>query len=114
MGTWGTGIFENDTAGDLRDAFEDEISTGADVATATKHVLAKFGDDLEDTADGPVIYLALAHLQSEYGIPQQSIREHALKIIDTEEGLGSWADGGPFLLLERKRVLEELRTRLTS
>ena len=47
MGTWGTGIFDDDTAGDVRDAFEDELAAGADVATAAERVLGKFGDDLQ-------------------------------------------------------------------
>src|SRR5437588_1932207 len=54
MGTWGAGIFE------------DELSAGADVATAAKRVLDKFRYDLDDSDDGPVIYLTLAALQLEH------------------------------------------------
>lgn len=112
MGTWGTGIFDDDTAGDIQDAFEDELADGVDVATATKRVLIRFADDLDDADDGPVIYLALAALQLEQDALQQDIRKRALEIIDSGEGLDGWEEGGPLKLRERQQVLQDFRLRL--
>jgi hypothetical protein len=114
MGTWGTGIFDDDTAGDVRDAFEDELSAGADVATAAERVLGQFSDDLDDTDYGPVIYLALAALQLEHRALQQDIRDRALQIIDNGEGLDTWGEAGSRKLHERKQVLASLRAQLTQ
>ena len=114
MGTWGTGIFENDTAGDVRDAFEDELLAGVDVPTATGHVLRKYADELDDIDDGPVIYLALAALQLEHGALQPDIRERALQVINTGEGLDAWEEAGPRKLQERSQVLESFRVQLSQ
>ncbi len=114
MGTWGTGIFDDDIAGDVSDAFEDELASGADVSTAAKHVLASFGDAVDDSDEGPVICLALAALQLEQGALDDDIRRRALEIIDTGEGLDRWEEVGPPKLLERKQVLENLRVQLNQ
>src|SRR5437016_10055019 len=104
MGTWGTGIFDDDVAGDIRDAFEDELASGADPSTAAKRVIASFGDAVDDSDEGPVIYLALAALQLEQNALDEDIRKRALEIIDTGEGMDRWEEEevDPRNLLERK------------
>jgi hypothetical protein len=114
MGTWGTGIFDDDVAGDVHDAFDDELSAGADAATAAKRVLDRFASDLDDLDEGPAIYLALAALQLEHGALQQDICDRALQIIDNGEGLDAWEEGSSQKLQERKQVLEGLRAQLTQ
>ena len=114
MGTWGTGIFDNDTAGDLRDAFEDELAIVANVVTATENVLTKFASDLDDVDYGPVIYLALAALQLEQDALQQDMRKRALEIIDSGEGLDGWEEAGPLKVQERQQVLKDFRAQLST
>ena len=80
MGTWGTGIFEDDMALDVRNAFEDALATGATLPEATDQVLEQFADALDDTDDRPVVYLALAALQLERGAVQPEIQEKALVV----------------------------------
>ncbi|MBF6611886.1 MAG: DUF4259 domain-containing protein [Chloroflexi bacterium] len=112
MGTWGTGIFDDDTAGDTRDAFEDELSRGADGADAARRVLVKFVADLDDEDEGSIIYLALAALQLEHGTASEGIRRRALEIIDTGVDLHRWEEAGSTKLSQRKQVLENLRVQL--
>jgi hypothetical protein len=115
MGTWGTGIFDDDSAADIRDAFEDKLMAGADVAEATQFVIAKFVLD-HDEAKDPVAYLALAALQVEHGALQPDIRRKALNIIVAGQDLQRWLDGGRHTTnyTERKRVLDALREKLIS
>ena len=44
MGTWGTGMLQNDLALDVRGDFVDQLKAGADADTATKYVLARFAE----------------------------------------------------------------------
>jgi hypothetical protein len=113
-GTWGVGIFNDDVALDVRDAFEDALSDGFDVPAATRRVLREFAERIEDIDDGPVIYLALTALQLERGSLQPEIREQALRIIATSQSLARWEGADPAILVERKHVLEQLKAHLSA
>ena len=112
MGTWGVGLFENDVATDIRFAFEDALSEGLDVFTATQRVFAEFADELADFDDRPVVYLALAALQLGREALQPEIRDEALRIIMTDEAWAGWQEAEPALVAERKQVLQVLKAGL--
>lgn len=115
MGTWGYDIFDSDEANDIRALFEDELQTGASVAHATAEVLRESKDALDDSDAGPIIWLALAALQLQQKELQPNVRDHALAVIDSGDDLKRWeAEGSPEDAAGRKRVLEELRERLTA
>jgi len=114
MGTWDAGIFEDDVALDVRAAFEDALSQGLSVSTATEKIRHEFAEQLQDDDDGPVVYLALAALQAEQGEVQPKIRNKALDVIAAGKGLTRWEESDPVTLQKRKQVLEELRERLLA
>ena len=115
MSTWGYDIFDNDEANDIRALFEDELNVRASVAHATAEVLRESKDSLDDPESGPIIWLALAALQLAKGELQANVRDHALAVIDSGADLKRWeAEGTPEDIAGRKRVLEELRTRLVG
>jgi hypothetical protein len=113
MGTWGYDIFDNDVASDVRALFEDELNTGASVAHATAEILRESKGALDDSDDGPIVWLALAALQLQRKELQSNVRDHALAVIDGGADLARWeAEGTPEDVAGRKRVLEELGARL--
>ena len=114
MGTWGTGIFDNDVALDVQDTFEDALSEGLDVSTASRYILEKFSKEVADSDDGPVVYLALAALQLGQESVQPEIKEKAMSIITSGQDLDRWKEAGADTLAERKQVLEQLKTRLSA
>jgi hypothetical protein len=114
MGTWGAGIFDDDVALDVRATFEDALSAGLNVAEAIQKVLEELAEAVEDEDDGPVVYLALSALQLEQGEVQPDIRDKALMIIATGQGLGRWEEAGPDAVRERKQVLERLKGSLSA
>jgi len=110
MGTWGYGIFDDDTASDARGEFEDAIGEGLDVDGATQRVFDVFGNAIDDYDDGPVLWLSLAALQLDHGMLKEDIRGHALAAI--ESNLERWEDAGPEEIAQRKAALDELRARI--
>lgn len=114
MGAWGPAIFPDDTAIDVRDSYKEEVANGVDGSEATRIVLAKFADCLDDPDDGPVIWLALAATQSKLGRLEDEVKARALQIIDTGEGLALWEESDPKLLDKRKAALQKLRDQLIS
>lgn len=111
MGAWGTGIFADDNAADLRDDCRKLIGDGATGPQATERLIAQWaprGDpDLE-----PVFWLALALTQWNCGRLEARVKEEALRVIVDASAIRPWA-GGPD---ERKRraVLEATRRKLES
>lgn len=114
MGTWDTGIFDDDIAMDVRAEFDDAIEEGMTVKRATKLVLESFQDVLEDDDEAPIVYLALAALQLEKGSVQVNIKKKVLKIIESREGLDRWKEVGGEVYNNRLNVLDELKNRLLN
>lgn len=112
MGAWGYGIFDDDTASDVRDNFEEYIEDGLSIADATERILEEYQEEIEDEVDGATIYLALASLQMEHGELQKNIKEVALNIIENGKGLEVWEELGGDELENRKNVLNQLKLKL--
>ncbi len=114
MGTWGTGIFDDDLALDIRTSFEGAIRGGASVEEATKLVQEEYAGSLDDPDEAAVVYLVLAALQNRHGGLQDSIRRKALSIIAHGVDIARWQESGESVVEGRQRTLEELRVSLTG
>ena len=114
MGTWDTGIFDDDIAMDVKAEFDDAIAEGATAEEATKQILESFEDVLEDDEEAPIIYLTLVALQLENGFAQKSLKQKVLEIIESGQGLDRWQDTGGDELINRLKVLNELKDKLTK
>jgi hypothetical protein len=111
MGTWGAGVFDDDTAVEIREAYLALLAGGATPDEATQAVLGARSDELADSDDGPVIWLALAATQWEYGAFGPQVLERALALLDRGDALRRWEEGGA-PALHRRRVLRQLAAKL--
>lgn len=115
MGAWGTGLFSDDVACDVRAQFRDQLEEGVSVAAATKRILAEWSEALDDVEDGPVIWLALASLQWDRGAVQARVKSKAIKLIDSGADLERWRnDGDSRQVAARRGMLRKLRQKLES
>ena len=104
MGTWGTAIFSDDTASDVRSDYRDYVGDGLSGTAATDRVVNEWRETLRDPDEGPVFWLALAATQWECGRLESRVRDKALEVIASGSGLRRWAED-PKLLTKRKSVL---------
>lgn len=114
MGSWGTDIFDDDVALDIRGEFEDALAEGRSVEETTRRILAAWREAADDPDDGPTISLALAALQLEHGRVQPAVRDRALAVIASGESLTRWEEASTEDLAERRHVLERLRSALAG
>jgi hypothetical protein len=114
MGVWGTALFSNDLACDIRDHYRELIEDGVDDAEATRQTTAKFQASLDDPDDGASAILALAVTQSRIGRLDPVIRDRALAAIERGGDLSVWAIDDPKSLGKRKQVLAKAREQLTG
>lgn len=113
MSGWGTAIFSDDTACDVRDDYRDLVGDGISGPEATNRLVDEWRDTLRDPDDCPVFWLALAATQWKCGRLETRVREKALEIIAGGLGLQRWTED-PKLLQKRKAVLAKLEEQLRS
>jgi hypothetical protein len=113
MGVWGTGIFQDDTASDIREDYKDYLGNGLTDPEATKRILAEYKSSLDDPHEAPVVWIALAAVQWKHGRLEQDTLTQALHAIDSGSDLARW-DSNARDLAKRRGVLEKLRVQITS
>lgn len=111
MGTWGAGLFEDDTACDVRDEYEDLIAEGLTSEAATAKLEASFEPASDPYDLEPTFWLALAAAQWRVGRLTERARARALDVLDTGRGLEGF-DATPALAARRRRHLDKLRGQL--
>jgi len=104
MGTWGAGLYQDDTACDVRDSYIQYLKEGLSDAAAAQKVLNGQKSRLRDVQVATNIYLALADTQWQYGRLDPSIKKRALALLKPGAGLDR----------AREKVLATLKKRLES
>lgn len=109
MGFWGKGLYQNDTALDVKDQFEELLRQGNNVEQITEHLIAKSACLLNDPNETVFFWLALADTQWNCGVLVSPVKEKALQCIDKAKNAG-------FLLLTQldQTMLDKLREKLLS
>lgn len=113
MGTWGTGLYDDDTACDVRDAYQDMLGDGVAEPEATVRLTKEWSGDLSDPDTGPVFWLALADVQWRLGRLQEAVKSEALAVIEGGSDLARWSEDKK-LEAKRRAVLERLKVRLNT
>src|SRR5262249_9543768 len=113
MGAWGTALFSDDTACDVRDDYLDLVGDGLSGPEATKALLKEWSNSLKDPDEAPVFWLALAATQWKCGRLEADVLQEALRVIDGGIDLARW-DAGSRDYKKRQAVLEKLRAQLVS
>lgn len=115
MGAWGTGLFCDDVACDVRARFRELLNQGDTIPQATRRILDEWQQALEDAEDGPVIWLALASLQRDRTGLQSRVKKKAIRIIDSDIDLDRWrSTADSRKVSQRKSVLQKLRQKLEA
>jgi hypothetical protein len=114
MGAWGTGIFQDDTACDVRDDYRDHIGNGLSGAEARARILESYASSLADPGEAGVIWLALAATQWRCGRLEPETLEKALAVIDSGSDLERWKVASSADYAKRRAALEKLRVQLGS
>jgi len=112
MGAWGTAIFSDDLAADIKGDFRDLIGDGLSGPEAVDRLTADYREALEDEHEAAVFWIALAAIQWKLGRLDDRTRQNALDVIGRGTDLSRWDD--PKDLKAREKVLKELKIQLLS
>ncbi|GHV46942.1 hypothetical protein FACS189499_03380 [Clostridia bacterium] len=111
MGAWGTAIFSDDEAADIKQEYQALVAFG--IPNEEAFALTKKYFEVKD--DDTVFWLAIAAIQQKYGILLPEVKDRALEIIENGEDLAIWEESADKKDYEkRKQVLQKLRTSLLA
>ena len=114
MGAWGSKLYQNDTALDVKDDFIDHLKCGRDEFEATRLMIQENEFIIDDDDDGPIFWFVLADIQWEYGRLVPEVKMKVLEMIENGEDSELFREtlkGGPN---KRKKILQELKDKITS
>ena len=115
MGAWGTALYSNDTASDIRGDYVDLLRRGNSNEESLKKLMEKDGDCIGIEEEEPLFWYALADTLWNYGRLTPEVKEKALYFLDHPEAeLARWEDDGGKYVEAWMRTLEKLRTKLLS
>ncbi len=113
MGAWGTAIFSDDFACDVRDDYIKQIIKGKSNEEATeiikKSMMPESGDE-----DYPVFWIALAVTQWKKGRLLPEVRDMAIALIESGDDLIRWEEEPPKQYKKREAALEKAKQTLLS
>lgn len=113
MGAWGTGIFQDDTACDIRDEYKQLLGDGLSAPQAKARILEAYKSSFADADESTVAWLALAAVQWQVGRLDDDTLRHALAVIESGSNLVRW-NANPKDHDKRKATLEKLRVQISS
>ncbi len=106
MGTWGTGLYSDDTACDIRSDWNTGLRWGRTAEDLTESFVNDYG------SDDPVVTLVLADLQWRSGRIVPRVRAQALRIVSDGTDLKRWTEASAKDQRARAVVLLKLRAQL--
>lgn len=115
MGSWGTGVFQDDFASDLRDLYTELVSLRFTDEAVLAEMQRVFGrtEGIEEST----FWIALALVQHKFGRLAASVKDQALGLIDSGRALRDWAeltDAGDKSIASRAQQLQKARAAMVS
>lgn len=108
MGTWGTGIKQNDSAADIYDEYFEYYDKGMKPADIARKLITDNEETIAGEAGGD-FWFPLALAQWETNSLTQQVIERVTEIITAGSDLAEWKDGGASdeNIAERKMALDD-------
>lgn len=113
MGAWGTSITSDDTVSDVVDHVLGRMKRGDSLLAACTSAERTFSAELSDPDDGPLIWLALAHVQWKSGSVAPRVLERVRSDISSGNGLERWREDSK-LLAQIRAALERFLAKIES
>lgn len=115
MGAWGTAIFSDDFACDLRDEYKDLVSLKFDDDEILKELSRDFLSN--EGIESSTFWIALALCQHKLGRLSDEVKNKAIELIDSGEALEHWkelVDEGDKNIKGREKALLKAKEQILS
>jgi len=114
MGAWGTSLYANDYASDIRGDYVDMLRRGKTNDEVVKILTHDNQGVMDDDEEGALFWFALADTLWNYGRLQDSVKEKALYFLELNKESERWRDAGQKQLEAWQKTLDKLKKKLLS
>lgn len=115
MAAWGTGLYQDDIAEDVKiDYYNCFREDGLDNEAAYEKMLSRYSEIKDDPEDGPVFWMVLSDLMWDLGKLTEEVKEQALYHISAGQDVARWEEESREKATRRRKVLEKLKNKLES
>ena len=92
MGTWGTGIFQNDIADDVKTTYINKLKMGKSDENALNETISENTDFLSDSEDSLDFWFALSSIMYDYGRLNEEIRCKVIALLESNNDSERWTE----------------------
>ena len=110
MGTWETGLYQNDVSADVKDDYIAKLKLGKSDEEALQEILSEYQEESRDIDCKYDFWLALADTLWKKGRLPEEIKMKALQMIEEDKVSERWQSER--IRKERIKVLEKLKVKL--
>lgn len=114
MGTWGFKIDQDDFVCDVMVDFENRLKSLPNLEAVSQAILEEYAAFQDDPDEGPLFWIALAHIQWKYGWLQPPVLDRVRGDILSGAGLDRWAEAGENDLASRKKELDAFLKKISQ
>lgn len=114
MGAWGTALYSDDTACDVRDDYVQNLKHGHSGEDSARQVIEGYADLLADREVACLVYFALADTSWRYGRLTEAVKTRALELIAQGGDVFVWLRDSPGDAKGRSSTIKSLDARLRS
>ncbi len=108
MGTWGTGIFDDDLASDVGQNYRALRADGKSASQATEAILSDYEPSASDADERPVLFLALAAAQLADGVVDPRVKDAVIEIHGSGSAMTRWKDASEENRLSRENGIKQI------
>lgn len=109
MGTWGAGLFFDDTTCDVRDEYVQSLKSRLSHLDSCRKILDRYASLLEDAEVACLVYLALADTAWRYGRLDQALQDRAVSLLRSGGDVFVWERDAPKDAAFRRKALQVLQ-----
>lgn len=114
MGAWGTSLYANDSACDIRSDYVDGLKRGKSNEEITEYLIRQNQDIMGNEEEEPLFWFALADTQWNYGRLMPKVKEKALSFLDMDRESERWKEAGEKKIEAWRTTLDALEKKLNS
>ena len=114
MGTWGTSLYANDTASDLRSDYLDGLRNGKSNKDLTIELYRRYEVERQEPEEQALFWFALADVQWNYGRLLPEVMERALAFLSISRQDERWKEAGAAKLAAWNGTLDKLEQKLNT
>lgn len=112
MGTWGTGIYQNDVSEDVKDDYISKLKAGKSDEEALNEILQEYDNEINDIDEKYNVFFGLADTLWKKGRLTAEMKQFVLNLIEEEEQSDKWETEK--IKKDRQKALNKLKEKLNS